>query len=369
MKNKYFTFCILFFTFGLEAQYARKYSNEFLNIGVGARSFGMGNAVIASVSDVNAAYWNPAGMTQIKDDAQLSFMHSSYYEKIGSYDFIAGAAPISKSGTLAISLNRFGVDDIVNTLGLVQNGQVDYSRIKTFSAVDYAVYISYAQVVKLKERTYAQNLSWGISPKIIYRNVGSFAKAWGFGVDVGGQYQRKNWMFGVLFKDITTTYNTWNITLTEEEKDVFFQTGNEIPLHSTELTLPKVIPGIAYKFKLGKKMTLLAESDFDFTFDGRRNVVVSSKRFNIDPHMGMEFGYSEKIYFRGGLTNIQNILDVTDSFSQKKTWVMQPNFGVGIHLKNLTLDYTITAIGSNAVALNSNIFSIKIALNKKPKAL
>lgn len=368
MKNKLLIVFFLLVASQMQAQYARKYSNEFLNIGVGARSFGMGNAVVASVNDVNAGYWNPAGLSLVKDNAQLSFMHSNYYEKIGSYDFIAGAIPVNKNGVLGVSFNRFGVDDIVNTLGLVQNGQVDYSRIKTFSAIDYAFYISYAQKIKLKEKSFTQSLAWGVSPKLIIRKVGSFAKAWGFGVDIGGQYQRKSWMFGLMLKDITTTYNTWNITLTDAEKDVFYQTGNEIPVHSTELTLPKVIPGIGYKFTIAKKTTLLAETNLDFTFDGQRNVLISSKSINIDPHLGLELGYKEMIYIRGGLTNIQNILDVTDTTSTKKTWVMQPNFGIGIHLKNLTLDYAITALGSNAVSLNSNIFSIKIALNRKAKA-
>ncbi|MGZ4089775.1 MAG: hypothetical protein ACXVNO_03590, partial [Bacteroidia bacterium] len=45
----------------LKAQVARKYSNEFLNIGVGARALGMGNANITSVEGVNSGYWNPAG--------------------------------------------------------------------------------------------------------------------------------------------------------------------------------------------------------------------------------------------------------------------------------------------------------------------
>jgi hypothetical protein len=368
MKNKLLVHLFFLISIVVQAQYARKYSNEFLNIGVGARAFGMGNAVVASTYDVNAAYWNPSGLAFVRDNAQLSFMHSNYYEKIGSYDFIAGAVPINKNGVLGLSFNRFGVDDIVNTLGLVQNGQVDYSRIKTFSAVDYAFYISYAQKIELKDKDYNQSLSWGVSPKIIYRKVGSFATAWGFGVDAGMQYAIKNWMFGVMLKDITTTYNTWNITLTDAEKDVFAQTGNEIPVRSTEITLPKVIPGAAYRYKMSKKTILLAEVNLDFTFDGRRNVVISSRQFNVDPHFGVELGFSDKIFFRGGLTNIQNILDVTDTGSTKKTWVMQPNFGVGIHLKNITLDYAITALGSSAVALNSNIFSLKIALNRKAKA-
>ena len=40
----------------------RKYSNEFLNIGAGARGLAMGGAQIASAKDATAGYWNPAGL-------------------------------------------------------------------------------------------------------------------------------------------------------------------------------------------------------------------------------------------------------------------------------------------------------------------
>ena len=43
-----------------ESTNAPKYSNEFLQIGVGARALGMGNSLVAGVNDVTAAYWNPA---------------------------------------------------------------------------------------------------------------------------------------------------------------------------------------------------------------------------------------------------------------------------------------------------------------------
>ena len=37
---------------------SRKYSNEFLAIGVGAKALGMSNSTVASVNDVTAGYWN-----------------------------------------------------------------------------------------------------------------------------------------------------------------------------------------------------------------------------------------------------------------------------------------------------------------------
>ena len=34
---------------------------------------------------------------------------------------------------------------------------------------------------------------------------------WGFGFDFGVQYQTKNgWYFGIMGRDITTTFNTWS---------------------------------------------------------------------------------------------------------------------------------------------------------------
>ncbi len=47
-----------------------------MNIGVDAAAFGMANAVVASTSDVNSGYWNPAGLVNV-EDKQLSLMHAS----------------------------------------------------------------------------------------------------------------------------------------------------------------------------------------------------------------------------------------------------------------------------------------------------
>src|SRR3954469_22448423 len=111
----------------------RKYSNEFLNIGAGARGLAMGGAQIASVSDGTAGYWNPAGLVNVKDHAQLNLMHAEYFAGIGKYDYGSLAIPLKDNKrVLGLSLLRFAVDDIPNTVFLVESdGTINFSNIKT----------------------------------------------------------------------------------------------------------------------------------------------------------------------------------------------------------------------------------------------
>src|SRR3982074_2852079 len=99
----------------------RKYSNEFLNIGAGARGLAMGSAQVASVNDGSSGYWNPAGLVNIKDQPQLNLMHAEYFAGIGKYDYASLALPLKdKKRVIGLSLLRFAVDDIPNTIFLVE---------------------------------------------------------------------------------------------------------------------------------------------------------------------------------------------------------------------------------------------------------
>ena len=72
--------CSIGFSYGQTT--APKYSNEFLNIGVGARALGMSNVQTASVNDVTSAYWNPAGLLNMKSKYEVALMHSEYFAGI-----------------------------------------------------------------------------------------------------------------------------------------------------------------------------------------------------------------------------------------------------------------------------------------------
>ena len=91
--KKIYTLVLLFVSLIVNAQAFRNYSNEFLTIGVDAASLGMSKSVVATTNDVNAGYWNPAGLLHVKD-YQGSLMYSSYFAGIANYNYAAFAMPI-----------------------------------------------------------------------------------------------------------------------------------------------------------------------------------------------------------------------------------------------------------------------------------
>ncbi len=360
--SKRLPFFILIFLFSNLLFSQAKYSNEFLTIGVGARAQAMSNSVVANVDDVTASYWNPAGLVEIEAPFQVMAMHSELFAGIAKYDYLGIAKPLNKEkkSAIGVSLVRLGIDNIPNTLNLVgTDGSINYDNITEFSAADYALFLSYGQEIQ-------PGLTGGGSVKIIRRVIGTFGSAWGFGIDLGLKYKHKNWKFALMGRDITSTFNAWSFNSTEQQRAVFIQTGNDILESSVEITRPRIILAAAWEKSLGEKFNLLIEADFNFTTDGQRNVLISSKSINIDPHAGFEVGYKNFIFLRGGLINFQQ---VKFNAGDDSTYLsVQPNFGLGLKLGKLTIDYAYTNIGNVSEVLFSNIFSLKLDFKPKKSA-
>src|ERR1700742_1894849 len=197
-----------------------EYSNEFLNIGAGARGLAMASAQVASVNDATAGYWNPAALANMRGgEPQLSLMHAEYYAGVGKYDFASLALPLKDNKrTLGLTLLRFAVDDIPNTIFLVQpDGTVNFSNITTFSSADYAFIFSLAQRADLSK---GRNINFGVNAKVIHRVAGDFASAWGFGFDAAVQMLGDRWKLGAVAKDVTTTFNACSYSIDQSNRGV-----------------------------------------------------------------------------------------------------------------------------------------------------
>lgn len=351
---KKFLFLLIFELILILPSNGQKFVNEFLNIGVGARAHGMFGSVVASTDDGTAAYWNTAGLTEIKSPLQINAMHAKWFGGIANYDYVSIAKKLSGDNNQVASFTfiRLGVDNIPNTLNLIgPDGTVDYNRVTNFSASDYAGLFSYARTIGGNEK-----LSVGGNLKIIHRSIGSFGKAWGFGADISARYKMNtHFTFGVSARDITTTFNAWSFNLTEDEKKVFQATGNDIPVSSSEITLPRLIVGAAYKGNKGD-FSYLGEIDLNMSTNGTKAGVLSGNNFNLDPSLGLEFGYMNRVFLRAGLGNIQSVINPTNSLD--RTLEIQPNVGLGLKLGRLKVDYALANIGSVSGVLVSHIFSL-----------
>lgn len=73
------------------------------------------------------------------------------------------------------------------------------------------------------------------------------------------------------------------------------------------------------------------------------------------------------LFLSGGVNNFQKETDRAG----KESTTFQPNIGVGLNIKDvISIDYALTDVGDNSIALYSNVFSLKLNIygkDNKPK--
>jgi len=332
-----------------------KYSNEFMEVGVGARALGMGKVQASLATDATAGYWNPAGLTGLAHKYDGVLMHSELFSGIVKNDYAAFAMPLDEQSAIGVSVLRLGIDNIADTRGLINEyGYVDYGKIKYFSVADYALLLSYARKIGKIE-----GLSVGANAKFIYHNVGNFANAYGFGIDAGVQYNHKGWNLGLLARDVTTTFNAWSINASEYAKDITYASGDAIPANSTEITLPKFVLGVGRRFELPKQFSALAAVDLEATTDGQRNTPISTRGVSIDPRAGLELGYKNLVFLRGGAGNFQQVSSVVDKSLQ---WKGQYSLGAGVAVSGLRVDLALSRLAVEKLGSASQTNSLIVSL-------
>lgn len=376
LKHKFLFLFIFTYTIATNAQLIRSYSNEFLNIGVGARAMGMSKAVSSFTNGVESGYWNPAGAVSVTN-YEFSAMHNSLFNGIGSYDYMGAAMPLeSKNLAVVASVIRLGVDNILNTTNLIDsNGNINFNNIKQFSSADIAALFSVAKKFP------KINLNVGVNAKIIRRNIGDFATGNGFGFDIGAQYQLGNIKLGVVIRDVTTTFTAWSIDnaifasianapiLDENGIVVTDNETNQEKPEKYEVTLPKFQLGASYFKQFNEKYSLLTSLDLIGRFI-ETNDIISSNFVSFSPNLGFELGYKNTAFFRAGFGNIQKETDFNKVengideafFKETQSTSFEPSIGVGIKFKKIYIDYALTNVGAGSGVNYSNVFSLKVQL-------
>ena len=328
------------------------YSNEFLSIGAGARGIALGGAQASFGQAEEGGYWNPALLADV-EAPYVSFMHSLYFGGVAAYDYASIATQIDSVSGASITLIRLGVDDIPDTRLLYDaGGLIDYNRISFFSAVDLAILFSYGRKFEKWGGIQA-----GGSLKIIRRTAGNLANAWGFGFDLGIKKDFPKGKLGLVLRDATSTFNVWSHTVDLLE-DVYQYTGNTLAENSTEITLPSLTFGGAKLLFDRTNWKLMVMQDWKMTFDGKRNVLVSSNAFSLDPSIGGELNLKDVAFIRAGLNKIQKV-------EYGKNWRAEPAVGIGFKYSQILFNYAINRNNGFENHHYTHSFSLNWKLNKK----
>jgi hypothetical protein len=207
-----------------------------LDAGVGARPLGMGGAFTAISDNADAPYWNPAGLSQIKQNS-ISAMQTKLSTDADHY-YVSYVTPFMGGG-LGISWIQIGMSDISQT-GSSTDENNEVVNLGIFSFFSNAYLLAYG-------RNITDNLSFGVTAKYLTSDMPGLtsvegASAWGYSVTPAILYKMSNDLVIGFKIDELVNYQKWG-TDTEEIVPSKYRLG--LALHTSMPLLgdPLIIAG------------------------------------------------------------------------------------------------------------------------------
>lgn len=283
-----------------------KYAGEFLGFGVGGRAAGLGGAGTGYSQDVTAGYFNPAALATVSFP-QGSLLHESRFGGQINYDYLGIVWPYDATQTIGVTAIRLGLDGIkdsrnalidLNANGRLDEGdRIDSSRITLGGSANWAVLGSYA-------RALTPDLSVGGNVKFLYKSILEHS-AWGVGIDVSASYRPTDRLtLGATLGDATKSLLIWD-------------TGTQ------EFIVPSFRFGGGYRLAITENHSVMPVVDGVIRFEGRHVSTLGDLGVaSVDAAGGLEYSYRDRIYIRGGITEVQ-----------------QMTLGAGVRLPKLNIDY------------------------------
>ncbi len=108
MKRYILIIALIVMAFSLSAT---RYAGDFLAIGTGVRAIGMGAAFTSIANDGSAIFWNPAGISQIRD-TEIDLMRAYLYNGLAKYDNFNFIQPLPNELTIGFNWTRLTIDNI-----------------------------------------------------------------------------------------------------------------------------------------------------------------------------------------------------------------------------------------------------------------
>ncbi|MEK6645857.1 MAG: PorV/PorQ family protein [Candidatus Firestonebacteria bacterium] len=233
----------------------------FLKMGVGARPVGLGESFVAVADDVNALYWNPAGISLLKQ-SEVTFMHNVWLEKM-SYEYLGFVYPLERSA--------IGISAGYLNIGELEGRDMNDNITSNFTAYDMFVGVTYSQRIEIENEDEGKLLI-GITVKNIQEKIEG-TNAIGFGADAGCLFLvDENWTIGAMLQN-------FGIGLK------FIDERNNLPMN--------IKIGTAYKFLEDKDLLLSVDLNKPIDNKFRLNAGAEYKLYDKSLANGI-------IVFRGG---------------------------------------------------------------------
>ncbi len=253
---------------------------QFLEIGVGSRYQGMGEASVAVANDVYSMYWNPAGLAHVENWV-VGFTNVNWILDI-DLNYFGMARYFEDVGVFGMSATVLSMDDQEITTFEEQEGTGDF-----YSATSYALGVSYA-------RQLTNKLAFGgtikyISERIHNENASSFAFDFGTLMHTGFNSLRLGMSISNLGPEMEFSGSDLDIRYDELEGE-----GSNSPISASVKTTPYDMPmafrvGLAYDWELGSNAVMTVASEIKHPSDMHQQ-----------GSLGTELGFSDKFFVRAG---------------------------------------------------------------------
>jgi len=296
------------------ASHAQNSTYSFLLSDVSARSAAMAGSFVSMRNDVNAIFYNPAGLNTVTP-SQASFGYLKNLLDINS-GYASFAQEVSGVGMIGIGINyvNYGTFDETDEFA---------NRIGTFSAGDLAVSVGYAGELD-------ENLSYGVAGKFIYSSIAD-ARSSALAADMGILYfipGANPISLGISLLNLGTQLNP------------YLTTRENLPL---ELKVGATVKP--------EHLPLLLNIDFHKLNESQADLVSHFMSFSL----GGEFTMSKELRFRFGYQNERR----RELKLGTSSGLAGFSFGGGLVLEKLRFDYAYVSLGKigslNSISVGMNL--------------
>ncbi|HOP50711.1 MAG TPA: PorV/PorQ family protein [Ignavibacteriales bacterium] len=258
-------------------------ASNFLKIGIGPRAIGMGGAFTSVANDVNALYWNPAGIAMLSDK-QIEFSHVNWIADIKS-DYFGVSVPIGQLGSVGAFVNALTMDEMMVRTVEKPEGTGEYFEVNS-----YAVGIHYSRML-------TENFSIGFNAKYIRDKIWHMTSD-GFALDVGVLYK-----IDILNEfRIASSISNYGTKMKMEGRDnlLLYQVGPGDPnLIRTNIELDKWDLPLIFRFGLSADVIKSQEHLLTLAIDA-----IHPNDNSESLNLGAEYTYDNLVAFRIGYKNL-----------------------------------------------------------------